>query len=841
MSKKSLPLKLLINTNIDDGGELLSGDNFSRLCIIGKSENGRGSLFGVYKSIDEVMAHYGVEASEYKAALRFFEQNKNGELVIATADYDSIEREPIEEPEPEPEPEPGDDDDEFERDYIALKYEPYYEPVYETEPEPEEPEEPEEPGETDSGCRSTAVGFGVQNTKGLDNYELVQVYMSIRLQGVDYTLNTPPVDAYEFVKLVDEKGAGFVSNQLISAMLESLFARYPYHADYLASRSNYALTSFDYGKRLSGIDFANKNSLIEEIESIGGRADRFFYESSEVVFNTIPRSQLESKTRGDVKAVDLLGLFNKGRRFILRSCMAFNYTPAVPVIERECEANDLDFNVARIEHFDVAENVQFWCTVSISGKDYTFGTNALPADFITERIDELGAAYTSNQIMQTIVGRIIESNADAKKTVISHTTYALASFDYGRRIGGIDSRNYLDLQEGIEAVGGKASNFTDNPIRIEFKRVPDETLERLSDGSTKAVNALDVFNKGEDFTLKSCLSYKYELDEYIPGPEPTAGGNLKFTTTRNTPIDWLVDYDYGSLYDYADEFQYAADTVVVIRVKSDYEHYTPDFSLLENGRLVLGHDVTDNYNWIFDKTVIGNSALTNPHYGEVTDNGDGTYTLEYAFDISDRAGGDILGQPFEVARDVDGNVIHPVEVISPPHFADRSTTNTYDLIFDSAYEEDVYSIEVEIHLVTSTSYEIDPVREVEYDSGYFSVSYPSDSNTLEIHETGNNKLSLYTYDHNLIMPDHISDMIDDTSGMFSRCYSFDQDLSSWDMIRVKNMDNMFFNALFFNQDLSGWCVPNVTTKPVGWDRDNLPEMSESFYPVWGTCPDDDDD
>lgn len=833
MSKKSLPLKLLINTNIDDGGGLLSGDNFSRLCIIGKSENGRGSLFGVYKSIDEVMAHYGVEASEYKTALRFFEQNKNGELVIATADYDSIEREPIEEPEPEPEPEPGDDDDEFERDYIALKYEPYYEPVYETEPEPEEPEEPEEPGETDSGCRSTAVGFGVQNTKGLDNYELVQVYMSIRLQGVDYTLNTPPVDAYEFVKLVDEKGAGFVSNQLISAMLESLFTRYPYHADYLASRSNYALTSFDYGKRLSGIDFANKNSLIEEIESIGGRADRFFYESSEVVFNTIPRSQLESKTRGDVKAVDLLSLFNNGRRFILRSCMAFNYTPAVPVIERECEANDLDFNVARIEHFDGAEDVQFWCTVSINGKDYTFGTNALPASFIAERIDELGAAYTSNQIMQTIVGRIIESNADAKKTVISHTTYALASFDYGRRIGGIDSRNYLDLQEGIEAVGGKASNFTDNPIRIEFKRVPDETLERLSDGSTKAVNALDVFNKGEDFTLKSCLSYKYELNEYIPGPEPEPeyGDNLTFTTVNNAPVDWNY-YQHGDEFDevdYVRQLQHSAPVELVIRVTSVYEYPTPEFSLLENGRIVLGYDMTEDYNWLHDKTVVS-SAI-----GTSIDNGDGTYTLEYNVSINDNASGDSLNHPFEVARDGDGNAIHPVQIISPAHFINRSKSNTYEIIFDGVHAEEGDSVEVDIHMIANQSYSNGPDGH-EYDYGYFFTGYPDVINSLNIHSTGNHRLSLYTYNHDLVMPDKVSEMIEDYSYMFARCYTFNQDLSVWNTRHAKNMNFMFIEAYEYNQDLSGLCVPSITALPAGWDSENLPLMPSSFYPAWGTCP-----
>ena len=46
--------------------------------------------------------------------------------------------------------------------------------------------------------------------------------------------------------------------------------------------------------------------------------------------------------------------------------------------------------------------------------------------------------------------------------------------------------------------------------------------------------------------------------------------------------------------------------------------------------------------------------------------------------------------------------------------------------------------------------------------------------------------------------------------MFRGLVSFNQDLSSWDVGNVTNMDYMFYRAAEFNSDLSSWNVDNVT-------------------------------
>ena len=76
--------------------------------------------------------------------------------------------------------------------------------------------------------------------------------------------------------------------------------------------------------------------------------------------------------------------------------------------------------------------------------------------------------------------------------------------------------------------------------------------------------------------------------------------------------------------------------------------------------------------------------------------------------------------------------------------------------------------------------------------------------------------------------------ITDMDSMFLNATSFNANISAWDVSNVTNMPNMFYNATAFNQDLSGWCVTNISSKPGGFD--GLTPAWVLPKPVWGTCP-----
>lgn len=84
---KTLPIRMLINVNIDSQPNLLSGDNFNRLCIIGSSTNTRGTSNGIYYSLDGVAEHYATTTNEYKLASKLFAQSpKPRNVMIATVE-----------------------------------------------------------------------------------------------------------------------------------------------------------------------------------------------------------------------------------------------------------------------------------------------------------------------------------------------------------------------------------------------------------------------------------------------------------------------------------------------------------------------------------------------------------------------------------------------------------------------------------------------------------------------------------------------------------------------------------------------------------------------------------
>lgn len=65
--------------------------------------------------------------------------------------------------------------------------------------------------------------------------------------------------------------------------------------------------------------------------------------------------------------------------------------------------------------------------------------------------------------------------------------------------------------------------------------------------------------------------------------------------------------------------------------------------------------------------------------------------------------------------------------------------------------------------------------------------------------------------NNLIeVPSTLHPALTNLQYMFSNCYSFNQDISNWDVSNVTNMKQMFYNNYAFNQPIGNWNTSNVT-------------------------------
>lgn len=84
--------------------------------------------------------------------------------------------------------------------------------------------------------------------------------------------------------------------------------------------------------------------------------------------------------------------------------------------------------------------------------------------------------------------------------------------------------------------------------------------------------------------------------------------------------------------------------------------------------------------------------------------------------------------------------------------------------------------------------------------------------------------------------------ITDMSLLFHQTFTFNQDISSWDVSSVTNMSGIFWGSYVFNQPLNNWDMSNVTNMSLmfyeadnfnqplnNWNTSNVTNMSNMFY------------
>jgi surface protein len=74
--------------------------------------------------------------------------------------------------------------------------------------------------------------------------------------------------------------------------------------------------------------------------------------------------------------------------------------------------------------------------------------------------------------------------------------------------------------------------------------------------------------------------------------------------------------------------------------------------------------------------------------------------------------------------------------------------------------------------------------------------------------------------------------------MFYQCTNFNQDISSWNVSSVTNMNSMFRACPNFNQDISTWCVSSVINMILMFNGCSVFNQDLSPWPVFqiGTLP-----
>ena len=92
------------------------------------------------------------------------------------------------------------------------------------------------------------------------------------------------------------------------------------------------------------------------------------------------------------------------------------------------------------------------------------------------------------------------------------------------------------------------------------------------------------------------------------------------------------------------------------------------------------------------------------------------------------------------------------------------------------------------------------------------------------------------------VPNYLPSTVMDMAFMFNNASNFNQDISMWNVSKIKNMHQLFFGATSFNKYIGGWDVGDVTdmvcmfhsatafNQDIGnWDVRNVKSMSYMFH------------
>ena len=725
MSKfKALPLPLLINAAISNPDSLLDDKKFGRLCIIGKSDNGRGTPFGIYTNLADVAADYGVEAGEYLQAKKFFSQVETGEILITTAEYASIIRPVKIEPIPDPEPEEPDDED-FESEYISIGYEPLDpSPVYPLPPDPDP-----EPIKYSHIYNA--------NEYALFNAANVNLYINGLLASIG--------DEFVIGDTLTVKGDGYIVTNVVYGAGENKKT-----FDIVDGIATATMTYWDTG---NFIDIIMTNELLSVI-------DFSLVESVEVV----------------------------------------EPEPELPA----CRASYANFNVADLSLIGGASELSFWTIAVVNGIEYRVGWSSMPSDVFTGFIDENGAGLTANMLFASMMYELSKSYPIAGDYLATHTNLLASSFDYGKRLSGIDSTNKDDLKDTIEYIGGQASAFRSEPTVITFKNLSAGELAGKNSGGTKAINMLSMFNRAKDFLLNSCMAFDYNK------PVEVMTNVFSFSTFNGAPDDGGYDEDL-TIY---------KELPLGIYLNGSYHSDSgtkfpmPAWRLERDGEIIADSDgfKVDDVRIVLDSEHLiesGESGATgtfSTYYDLAIFVGKGDKTLNnYELKFSDSAENLDIFIENKGAGSSGGSeswidIDNFCPAISHYEFSMHRSASTTKLIVPDNLPAHIFDI-----------------------SNMFSW-VPEFNQDISLWDTSNVKYMNRT---------------------FAGCYLFNQPLGRWDVSNVVEMSQMLYGCYAFRQNLNSWCVQHITPaqgaefvkntnyEPLFGDNGNqIPEAA----PIWGTCP-----